>query len=101
MNRDKRTAIFSTLRDAGTRRRTTELDYDSPFELLVAVILSAQATDIGVNKATSKAVSRSPTRPRPSFDARRVEGLNALHPHDRSVITAKAKERHCNTCQAS
>jgi endonuclease-3 len=33
---------------------TTELEYDSPFELLVAVILSAQATDVGVNKATRK-----------------------------------------------
>ncbi len=53
MNRDKRTAIFSTLRD-GNPSPTTELEYDSPFELLIAVILSAQATDVGVNKATRK-----------------------------------------------
>ena len=53
MNRDKRIAIFSTLRDANPEP-TTELEYDSPFELLVAVILSAQATDVGVNKATRK-----------------------------------------------
>ena len=33
---------------------TTELDYDNPFELLVAVVLSAQATDVGVNKATAR-----------------------------------------------
>ena len=53
MNRDKRTAIFSTLR-AANPEPTTELEYDSAFELLVAVILSAQATDVGVNKATAK-----------------------------------------------
>ncbi len=53
MNRDKRTAIFSTLR-AANPAPTTELEYASPFELLIAVILSAQATDVGVNKATQK-----------------------------------------------
>ncbi len=53
MNRDKRTAIFSTLR-AANPSPTTELEYSSSFELLVAVILSAQATDVGVNKATRK-----------------------------------------------
>ncbi|MDJ0917157.1 MAG: endonuclease III [Woeseiaceae bacterium] len=51
MNRDKRTAIFSTLR-AADPNPTTELNYDTPFQLLIAVILSAQATDVGVNKAT-------------------------------------------------
>ncbi|MEO1247153.1 MAG: endonuclease III [Pseudomonadota bacterium] len=53
MNREKRHAIFATLRAANPEPRT-ELEYDSPFELLVAVILSAQATDVGVNKATRK-----------------------------------------------
>ena len=53
MNRDKRHAIFTTLR-AGNPKPTTELHYTSPFELLVAVVLSAQATDKGVNKATDK-----------------------------------------------
>ena len=53
MNRDKRTAIFSALRDADPHP-DTELNYDTPFELLIAVILSAQATDVGVNKATAK-----------------------------------------------
>ena len=53
MNREKRTAIFSTLR-ARMPAPTTELEYESPFELLVAVILSAQATDVSVNKATEK-----------------------------------------------
>ena len=51
MNRAKRTAIFRRLRDANPSP-TTELNYSNPFELLVAVILSAQATDVGVNKAT-------------------------------------------------
>ena len=53
MNSRKRTAIFSTLRD-GDPNPDTELHYASPFELLISVILSAQATDISVNKATDQ-----------------------------------------------
>jgi len=53
MNREKRTAIFERLR-ADNPHPTTELEYSSPFELLAAVLLSAQATDVGVNKATRK-----------------------------------------------
>lgn len=53
MNRDIRTEIFTRLRDANPNP-TTELNYQNPFELLIAVILSAQATDVGVNKATDK-----------------------------------------------
>ncbi len=53
MNREKRTAIFARLR-ASNPNPDTELHYDSPFELLVAVILSAQATDVSVNKATDR-----------------------------------------------
>ena len=53
MNKAKRTEIFERLRDANPEPKT-ELQYGSPFELLVAVILSAQATDVGVNKATAK-----------------------------------------------
>ncbi len=53
MNRDKRKAIFERLR-AQNPHPTTELRYKSPFELLVAVILSAQATDVSVNKVTAK-----------------------------------------------
>jgi len=52
MNREKRQQIFSRLR-ADNPSPTTELNYNSTFELLIAVILSAQATDKGVNKATS------------------------------------------------
>lgn len=53
MNAKKINAIFATLQQANPHP-TTELVYHSPFELLVAVILSAQATDTSVNKATEK-----------------------------------------------
>jgi endonuclease-3 len=53
MNKAKRTEIFRRLREANPEP-TTELVYHSPFELLVAVMLSAQATDVSVNKATAK-----------------------------------------------
>ena len=53
MNRQKRWEIFSRLK-AENPEPTTELNYSTPFELLIAVILSAQATDKGVNKATDK-----------------------------------------------
>ena len=53
MNREKRTAIYSILRER-MPAPTTELEYETPFELLIAVILSAQATDVSVNKATRK-----------------------------------------------
>ncbi len=51
MNKIKRQTIFERLRNENPNP-TTELEYKSPFELLIAVILSAQATDVGVNKAT-------------------------------------------------
>ncbi|RAU16726.1 endonuclease III [Nitrincola tibetensis] len=53
MNASKRHQIFSRLREQNPHP-TTELEYSTPFELLIAVILSAQATDVGVNKATRK-----------------------------------------------
>ena len=53
MNKQKRTEIFTRLR-AENPQPTTELNYSTAFELLVAVALSAQATDKGVNKATDK-----------------------------------------------
>lgn len=51
MNPEKRREIFARLK-AANPHPTTELEYTTPFELLIAVILSAQATDISVNKAT-------------------------------------------------
>jgi len=72
MNKEKRQAIFERLRDANPNP-TTELNYTSPFELLVAVILSAQATDRGVNKATDLLYPVANT-PQAIFDLG-VEGL--------------------------
>jgi endonuclease-3 len=51
LNKNKRSEIFQKLK-AQNPKPTTELQYSNPFELLVAVVLSAQATDVGVNKAT-------------------------------------------------
>jgi endonuclease III len=61
VNKEKRQAIFERLQ-AANPHPTTELNYTTPFELLVAVTLSAQATDKGVNKATEKlfAVANTP-----------------------------------------
>lgn len=72
MNADKRREIFTRLRNENPKP-TTELVYDSTFELLIAVILSAQATDVGVNKATKKlyAVANTPE----AIGALKVTGL--------------------------
>jgi len=63
MNKLKRIEIFSRLK-AEDPKPTTELEYSTPFELLVAVALSAQSTDKGVNKATRKlfAVANTPEK---------------------------------------
>ncbi len=60
MNATKRRAIFETLR-AANPNPTTELEYSTPFELLVAVVLSAQATDKSVNIATRTLFSKAKT----------------------------------------
>ncbi|WP_394179842.1 endonuclease III [Marinomonas posidonica] len=72
MNKAKRHEIFSRLR-AENPNPMTELEYHSPFELLIAVLLSAQATDVSVNKATRKLfpVANTPE----SMLALGVEGL--------------------------
>ena len=61
MNQHKRQLIFERLREQNPTP-TTELNYNSTFELLIAVLLSAQATDVSVNKATKKlyAVANTP-----------------------------------------
>jgi endonuclease-3 len=63
MNAAKRAEIFRRLRELDPHP-TTELEYSTPFELLVAVVLSAQATDVGVNKATRRLfpVANTPER---------------------------------------
>jgi endonuclease III len=53
VNKEKRIQILSRLRE-NNPHPTTELNFTSPFELLIAVLLSAQATDVSVNKATAK-----------------------------------------------
>ena len=79
MNREKRTAIFETLR-ALDPEPTTELRYRSPYELLVAVILSAQATDVSVNKAT-EALYKVANTPREML----ALGLTGLKRHIRTI----------------
>ena len=73
MNKAKRHEIFSRLREDNPNP-VTELNYSNPFELLIAVILSAQATDVGVNKATDKLfpVANTPE----AIHALGVEGLS-------------------------
>jgi len=53
LNKNKRSEIFQKLK-VQNPEPTTELNYSNPFELLIAVVLSAQATDVGVNKATKE-----------------------------------------------
>jgi endonuclease-3 len=60
VNRSKRQQIFERLR-AANPNPTTELEYGNPFQLLIAVILSAQSTDVGVNKATRALFKRIKT----------------------------------------
>ena len=60
MNPAKRAEIFARLQ-AANPAPTTELEYGSPFQLLIAVLLSAQATDVSVNKATRKLFVDAPT----------------------------------------
>lgn len=60
MNKEQRREFYRRLRDANPHP-TTELNYRNPFELLVAVVLSAQATDVSVNKATAGLFTAAPT----------------------------------------
>ena len=94
MNREKRTAIYSALRQK-MPAPTTELRYDGPFELLVAVILSAQATDISVNKATAKLypVANTP-------ESILALGVSGLKPYIRTIGLYNAKaENIIKTCR--
>jgi endonuclease-3 len=87
VNDAKRRAIFARLRAANPAPRT-ELIYQSPFELLVAVILSAQATDKSVNKATA-ALFRAANTPA----ALLALGVDGLSPYIKSIglYNSKAK----------
>jgi len=87
VNEAKRRAIFTRLRDANPEPRT-ELVYRSPFELLIAVILSAQATDKSVNKATA-ALFRAANTPAAIL----ALGIDGLSPFIKSIglYNSKAK----------
>jgi endonuclease III len=87
MNAAKRREIFARLRAANPAPRT-ELNYRSPFELLVAVILSAQATDKSVNKATAALFHAANT---PA--ALLALGVDGLSPYIKSIglYNSKAK----------
>jgi len=90
MNNTKRKEILTRLRDANPTP-TTELHFSSPFELLVAVTLSAQATDVGVNKATAKLFPVANT-PKAIFDL----GVDGLKDYIKTIglYNAKAENVH-------
>ena len=87
MNAHKRRTIYERLR-AENPSPTTELVYSTPFELLVAVILSAQATDVSVNKAT-RSLFQSASTPAAMRDLGE-EGVRA-HIRNIGLFNAKAK----------
>ena len=88
MNREKRRAIFDRLA-AAIPDPTTELHYRTPFELLVAVVLSAQATDKSVNQATGKlfAVASTP-------EAMLALGEEGLRPYIKTIGLYNSKGRN-------
>lgn len=94
MNADQRREIFMRLR-AANPHPTTELTYTTPFELLIAVILSAQATDVSVNKATRLLFPIANT-PR----AIHALGIDGLTPYIRTIGLYRNKARHIiETCR--
>jgi endonuclease III len=83
-----RLAFFSRLRELNPHPKT-ELEYRSPFELLIAVMLSAQATDVSVNKATRKLFARANTA------QQMLElGEEGIKPYISSIGLFNAKARH-------
>ncbi len=94
MNKDKRIEIFTRLR-ATNPAPTTELEYDNPFQLLIAVILSAQATDVSVNKATGPLFEDAATP-----EAMLALGLRRLKGYIKSIGLFNTKaENVLKTCR--
>ena len=94
MNPTKRREIFERLRRANPTP-TTELDYTTPFELLIAVLLSAQATDVSVNKATRKLYPVANT-PAAIYDL----GVDGLIPYIQTIGLFRTKARNViETCR--
>jgi endonuclease-3 len=93
LNPRKRTQIFERLK-AQNPQPTTELIYASPFELLVAVMLSAQATDVSVNKAT-KILFKKANTPQAILDL----GEDGLKPYIQTIGLYNTKAKHIlKTC---
>ena len=94
MNQAKRQAIFATLQALNPNPRT-ELNYRNPFELLIAVILSAQATDLSVNKATHTLFQIAP-----SAEKMLALGLERLSDYIRTIGLYRSKAKHIlATCE--
>ena len=94
MNAEKRRQIFERLKQANPHP-TTELEYTTPFELLIAVILSAQATDVSVNKATRRLypVANTPA-------AIHALGVDGLIPYIQTIGLYKTKAKNViETCR--
>ena len=86
--------FFATLKDANPSPRT-ELEYSSVFELLAAVLLSAQATDVSVNKATRALFVAAPTP-----QAMVALGVAGIEAHIRTIGLFRTKARNLHqTCQ--
>ncbi|CAM8668568.1 Nth Predicted EndoIII-related endonuclease [Oxalobacteraceae bacterium] len=94
MNAEKRKKIFERLKTANPNP-TTELEYTTPFELLIAVILSAQATDVSVNKATRKLYTVAST-PEKIF----ALGVDGLIPYVQTIGLYRNKAKNViDTCR--
>ncbi len=94
MNAEKRRQIFERLKQANPHP-TTELEYTTPFELLIAVILSAQATDVSVNKATRRLypIANTPA-------AIHALGVDGLIPYIQTIGLYKTKAKNViETCR--
>ena len=95
MNKDKRREIYRRLQ-AENPAPTTELEYRSPFQLLVSVILSAQATDVSVNRATKTLFAEAGTP-----QAMLSLGLERLKDHIKSIGLFNTKAANIlKTCEA-
>jgi endonuclease III len=94
MNPLQRQVFFTRLRDANPHPKT-ELEYRNPFELLIAVLLSAQATDVSVNKATRGLFAAAPTP-----QAMMALGLLAIENHIKTIGLFRNKAKNVlATCE--
>ena len=94
MNKHIRTEMFKRWREANPHP-TTDLQFSTPVELLIAVLLSAQATDVGVNKATAKLFPVANT-PQAMLDL----GLEGIMQYTRTIGLYKTKSKHIiETCK--